>query len=73
MYLFGVNISIPQVIRLKALARRWIARARASMLKKEKAVKGLGFRGKRNMDMFEVHACSMTYVSVAQVNRDVAL
>ncbi len=29
--------------------------------------KGMGFRGKRRMDMFEVNACSMSFVSVTQV------
>ena len=47
--------------------RRWIARARAKLMNKEKSVKGIGFRGKRSMDMFEVHACSMNCVSVSQV------
>jgi hypothetical protein len=51
--------------------RRWISRARARLTKKEKIVKGTGFRGKRSMDMFEVHACSMNYVSVSQVTCDV--
>ena len=52
---------------LKLAPRRWIARARAKLMNQGKCVKGMGFRGKRSMDMFEVHACSMNYVSVSQV------
>jgi hypothetical protein len=62
---FGHNIFL--VLRLKMLARRWIARARAALARKVPVVKGIGFRGKRAIDFFEVNACSMSYVSVSQV------
>jgi hypothetical protein len=41
-------------------------------MKKDKVSvpKGMGFRGKRSMDMFEVNSCSMGFVSVTQVTCD---
>jgi hypothetical protein len=48
-----------------------VARARAVLTKKERVSKGMGFRGKRTMDMFEVYACSMGFVYVSQVTCDV--
>ena len=41
------------------------------MMNRPKVIKGMGFRGKRTMDMFEVHACSNHFVSVSQVMCDV--
>lgn len=59
--------SIPQTSLLNS---RWVARARAVLMKKDRVSvpKGMGFRGKRSMDMFEVTACSMGFVSVTQVS-----
>ena len=57
--------------RLRHHTRRWIVRARAKLMNKEKSVKPIGFHGKRSMDMFRVHASSMNCVSVSQVLCDV--